>query len=1367
MSKQYKYFKIGLASPEEIKSWSHGEVLNHETINYRTLKPENGGLFCEKIFGPQKDYVCGCGKVRRSSEKGKICEKCLVEITESKVRRERMGHISLAAPVVHAWFLRNSPSPLATLLNIKNKDLQLVVNLQKYIVIEPGMLKNKKDLDMYEGKILDEGEYDFLSDEYPNQFKALTGAEAIEELLKKVDLESLEKELRRDLKDKSKQSRNDAIKRLEIVEAFLKSDNKPEWMVLRVLPVLPPAIRPMVPLDGGRFATTDLNDLYRRIINRNNRLKELLEKNAPSIILKNEKRMLQEAVDSLIDNSKRGNKSANNKAHNLKSLSDMLRGKQGRFRQNLLGKRVDYSGRSVIVVGPSLKMYQCGVPREMALTLFQPFVLRRLIKDYNYSIAIAKKKCDHQEPEVWPILEGVVREHPVLLNRAPTLHRLGIQAFEPVLIEGKAIRLHPLVCTPFNADFDGDQMAIHVPLSIEAQAEARLLMLASNNILNPRDGKPVVTPSQDMILGNYYLTSERRYKGKAGRYTDAKSKEVIDNGQAFAKYVDAKKAKKDEKTLAKLINEAYEEYINNKDVRAEEENEGHFYKDFDEAYMAYKNGAITLHTRIFVDITYMESKFRLQKLNAEAIELELSKKRNEIQDKKYSEVEVEREIENYRKELVDHQIKSNYLFTTMGKMIFNKEILPEDFAYLNEPTDENLTKKYTPVKYFLDRNNLETSYRSLIIQPETKPFNKKFISRIIAEVFKRYQITETSKLLDRIKDVGYHYSTVSGISISMEDVPNFDIKEKRMEEARKKCDEIQSFFEMGLTTNKERYQSIVQEWNSCRDEIEKTLYSELSKREDNSIFMMADSGSRGSSSNFSQLAGMRGLMSDTAGNTIEVPVKANFREGLSVSEFFISTHGARKGSTDTALKTAESGYLTRRLVDVSQSVVISEEDCGTERGFFIEDIVEIDKKKERKVITRLEDRIVGRYAAKNIVVDGEIICKRNELIDENVASIIRKYNDKIEDDIKNKVAGVDESKKISKVCIRSVLTCTCKTGVCKMCYGRNLATNMTVEVGEAVGTIAAQAIGEPGTQLTMRTFHSGGVAGADITQGLPRVQELFEARRPKGQAKISEIDGIVDSIQVTPNKTGKEIKIINEKTGETFTTKVDATSELLVQEKDKVSRGDKLIVGSIDPKELLKVKDVVTVEKYILDEVLKVYKSQNVDISDKHIEIIIRQMLRKIAVLNEGDTNLIPGRNVSVNTFSKAIDEAIAENGELPVGKQLILGITKAALGSDSFLAAASFQETTRVLTQAAIEGKYDTLQGLKENTLIGGLIPAGTGILEEESFECKHRPEDEMLDDDNNNSEGSNAFELYSEPTDETSDTPTGDYEETSIDEL
>ncbi len=1201
MSKNYKYIKIRLASPEEILSWSHGEVRKHETINYRTLKPEPDGLFCEKIFGPSKDYQCACGKSKRNDVKGRVCEKCGVEITESKVRRERMGHIKLASPVVHAWFLRNSPSRLATLLDLKAKELDEVVYLAKYIVIDPSNSGFKKK------DTITEQQYSEAYAKCGSSFKAETGAEAIKTLLKELDLKSLVTELRKELNSTSKQKRDYAIKRLEVCEAFLNSDNKPEWMVLEVLPVIPPDIRPMVQLDGGRFATTDLNDLYRRILNRNNRLKKQYEQNAPHLITKNEKRMLQEAVDALIDNSKRGRKNPDSKNRHLKSLSDMLRGKQGRFRQNLLGKRVDYSGRSVIVVGPFLKMYQCGIPKEMALTLFKPFVIHDLMGT-GLSISAAKKACEQQLDCVWKILENVIREHPVLLNRAPTLHRLGIQAFEPILIEGKAIRLHPLVTTAFNADFDGDQMAVHVPLSHEAQAEARLLMLASNNILNPKDGKPVVTPSQDMILGNYYLTLERKY-------------DAVNEPKEF--------------------------------------NEGTFFVNKDAAYIAYKNNEITLHTRIFVDPrSFGEAKFAGVDTNGK------------------------------------------YLFTTLGKMIFN-EILPEDFPYVNEPTDANLNDKL-PEKYLMKPS--KESYDEMISHDEVTPFTKKFIAKIIARVFKCHQMTETSKMLDRLKDLGFYYSTVSGITISAADVAVYDKKDEMIADGDRQVAHIKEMYDMGIVTDKERSKLVAAVWAKTRDDIESGLWDVLKKQKDNHIFMMADSGSRGSRSNFAQLAGMRGLMNNPTGDVIEVPVKANFKEGLTVSEFFISTHGARKGSTDTALKTAESGYLTRRLVDVSQDVIVSQEDCETEKGFNVSEI----KDSDGNTVVKLADRIVGRFLAKDVInpTTGEVIARRNEAPNEDLAALI-------------------EASGVTEVCIRSNITCSSKFGVCMKCYGRNLATNKIVEVGEAVGTVAAQSIGEPGTQLTMRTFHSGGVAStADITQGLPRVQELFEARNPKGKAQLSEIDGTVISIEKKDSR-GQVIKIEGEMGTKEYT--VDMTADILVHVGDEIKRGTQLMRGSIAPRELLRICDATAVQKYIIEEVQKVYRAQGVEISDKHIEIIVRQMMRKVRIEKEGSTKLIPGKDVFINDYKAECKKVLASNnGTLPVAKQLLLGITKAALASNSFLSAASFQETTRILTDAAIRGKEDYLVGLKENIIIGGLIPAGTGTLIEESFECEHKPSEE-----------------------------------------
>ena len=1213
MAGKYSHIKVRLASPEEILSWSYGEVEKHETINYRTYKPEVGGLFCERIFGPTKDYQCACGKSKRNLNRGKVCDKCGVEVTEAKVRRERMGHIKLAAPVVHTWYLKNSPSKLAILLDIKAKDLEEVVYLASYIVVDPGTVP-----ELSKKQKLDELEYSNYYEKYGKRFKALTGAEAVKALLKELDIDKEVEDLRKKLRTNSKQKRDRVIKRLEVLESFKNSDNKPEWMVLDVLPVIPPELRPMVPLDGGRFATTDLNDLYRRILNRNTRLKKQYEQHAPHLIIKNEKRMLQEAVDALIDNSKRGKKAVVEKNRHLKSLSDMLRGKQGRFRQNLLGKRVDYSGRSVIVVGPDLEMYQCGLPKEMALTLFKPYVIKELIEREKTSISNAKKMVERLDDKVWPILSEVIREHPVLLNRAPTLHRLGIQAFEAKLIEGKAIRLHPLVTTAFNADFDGDQMAVHVPLSNEAQAEARLLMLASNNILNPKDGKPVVTPSQDMVLGNYYLTMEV----------------------------------------------------------AGEPNEGHLFGSFEEAYLAYVNKEITLHTRIVMDP-------------------------HGIENQTFTE-------EQYGK----------YLATTLGKMIFNK-ILPATFPYLNEPTEDNLINK-TPDKFFIDKGvNFYEYYENTKVN---SPFKKKFLGTIIAEVFKQFKINETSKMLDKLKDLGFKYSTVAGITISALDVNVYSRKEETIAKANKKIDEIYDLHDLGFITDKERYRLVIKEWQDTKKNIEDNLMKELDTT--NHIYMMMDSGARGNLGNLSQLAGMRGLMSNPKGETIEVPIISSFREGLSVSEFFISTHGSRKGSTDTALKTAESGYLTRRLVDVSQEVIVSEEDCHTDKGFVVADIVENDT-----VIVKLYDRIAGRYAAKTIVnpTTGEVIVPKNELITNELAKAV-----------------VDAG--IKEVTIRSVLTCNSRTGVCMKCYGRNLATNNVVEVGEAVGTIAAQSIGEPGTQLTMRTFHSGGVASeSDITQGLPRVQELFEARNPKGKAVISEINGVVRSID--KHKHLAFITVGNEEEEKKY--QIDVHADILVSKGKKVVRGQKLTAGNIAPKELLRVTNANEVQNYILREVQKVYRAQAVEISDKHIEIIIRQMLRKIYIITEGDSNLLPGSEVSIHTFNDEVVRLLKEGKQLPTGRIVLLGITRAALRSDSFLSAASFQETTRILTDAAIKGKTDELLGLKENVIIGGLIPAGTGLLKHKFYDYEKPVTEEELTEEDTVEEYNNEAEDFDDVED------------------
>ncbi|MFP4177751.1 MAG: DNA-directed RNA polymerase subunit beta' [Acholeplasmataceae bacterium] len=1202
-SRSYSHLKIRLASPEEIKQWSYGEVKTHETINYRTSKPEIGGLFCERIFGPERDYQCACGK-KQSGNKGQICQKCGIEITESKVRRERMGHITLEAPVVHTWYLKNSPSRLAILLGIKAKDLEEVVYHASYIVTDPGTAPLRKK------QILSEQDYSVLSEEYYDKFTALTGAEAVKRLLQELDLDREISRLRKKLKTSPKQKRDKIIKRLEVLESFNNSDNKPEWMVMDVIPVIPPDLRPMVALDGGRFATTDLNDLYRRILNRNNRLKKQKEQMAPRLITKNEKRMLQEAVDALFDNAKRGKKAAVERNRHLKSLSDMLRGKQGRFRQNLLGKRVDYSGRSVIIVGPDLEMYQCGIPREMAITLFKPFVLRELQKNAKGEVNARKNansQYDRMDDEVWAALEKVVKEHPVLLNRAPTLHRLGIQAFEPKLIDGKAIRLHPLVTPAFNADFDGDQMAVHVPLSNEAQAEARLLMLASNNILNPKDGKPVVTPSQDMVLGNYYLTIE---------------------------------------TTKDQVFEGYRGEQRSREHAHLHRNEGHFFNTFEEADLAYQHEEIGLHTRILIDPNSIDQSFTEEQ-------------------------------------------KNKYLVTTLGKLIFNR-ILPPSFPYLNEASLENLEKK-TPDIYFIPKGSRPAD--ALKDVPVPAPFKKKFLSQIIAQVFKQMQISETSKMLDRLKDLGFQYSTVAGITVSFADINVYSKKKELVDAANDEVERITDWYDEGMVTDEERKKLVISQWKETRDAIQEGLMGEFTK--DNNIYMMSDSGARGNVSNFAQLIGMRGLMNNPRGDTIEVPVKASFREGLTVSEFFISTHGARKGSTDTALKTAESGYLTRRLVDVSQDVIVVDEDCGTEKGITMRAITE-----GTKHTVPLYDRIIGRYVSQDVIhpKTKEVILARNELVTEDIGHRIEQ-------------AGIEA------VQIRSNLTCDAENGVCAKCYGRNLATNTRVEVGEAVGVVAAQSIGEPGTQLTMRTFHTGGVASAsDITQGLPRIQELFEARNPKGKAVISEVDGKVTAIE--RQRSGFSIIRVTDANKKEYKYTVEPNIELLVRKGSPVKAGQRFTHGSINPKELLRALNAEAAATYILEEVQKVYRAQGVEISDKHIELIIRQMLRRITVITEGDTELLPGTEVSLSEFKRSNAKAFKEKKRPAVGRPILLGITRASLRSDSFLSAASFQETTRILTDAAIRGKTDELHGLKENVIIGGLIPAGTGILRESSFE-------------------------------------------------
>ncbi len=1184
----FAYMKIGLASSEKIRSWSHGEVKKPETINYRTLKPEKDGLFCERIFGPQKDWECHCGKYKRVRYKGVVCDRCGVEITKSKVRRERMAHIELAAPVTHIWYFKGIPSRMGLILDMSPRALEEVIYFAAYIVTEPG------DTPLEKKQLLSEKEYREHYMKYGSSFKADMGAEAIRTLLEDIDLEKEVEELKEELKTVKGQRRTRAIRRLEVMEAFRHSGNDASWMVLDVLPVIPPEIRPMVQLDGGRFATSDLNDLYRRVINRNNRLKRLLDLGAPGIIVQNEKRMLQESVDALVDNGRRGRPVTGPGNRPLKSLSHMLKGKQGRFRQNLLGKRVDYSGRSVIVVGPNLKMYQCGLPKEMALELFKPFVMKELVeKEIAHNIKSAKRKIERVHPDVWDVLEEIIKEHPVLLNRAPTLHRLGIQAFEPVLVEGRAIRLHPLVCTAYNADFDGDQMAVHVPLSAEAQAEARVLMLASNNILNPKDGKPVVTPSQDMVLGNYYLTLER--EGANG--------------------------------------------------------EGRIFKDTNEALMAYQNGYAHLHTRVAVAAGSLEN---------------------------------ETFTEEQNKQL---------LITTVGKLIFN-EILPKSFPYINEPTRSNLDIE-TPSKYFVEKGanvREEIASRDLI-----DPFKKGILGDIIAEVFKSFKISETSKMLDRMKDLGFSYSTKAGITVGVSDIEVLEEKTTILDEAQVKVDNVLKQFRRGLITDEERYDSVISIWTDAKDLIQDKLMATLGR--ENPIYMMSDSGARGNPSNYTQLAGMRGLMANPAGRIIELPIKSSFREGLTVLEYFISTHGARKGLADTALKTADSGYLTRRLVDVAQDVIVREEDCGTDRGLRVTSLMH-----GPEVIEPLYDRLVGRLAFEAVThpETGAVLVEKEELITEDQAKVI-------ED------AGVEG------VTIRSAFMCNTKHGVCQKCYGRNLATGADVEVGEAVGIIAAQSIGEPGTQLTMRTFHTGGVAGDDITQGLPRIQELFEARNPKGQAVISQIDGTVHEIKEVK---GKQVIVVQ---GEVEEKEHDTpyNARLKVSIGDEVIAGQELTEGSIDPKELLVVQGVEGVQEYLLKEVQRVYRMQGVEIGDKHVEVMVRQMLRKIRVVESGDTDVLPGSLLEIHQFKEANEEALMNGLQPAVGKPVLLGITKASLETDSFLSAASFQETTRVLTDAAIKGKKDALLGLKENVIIGKLVPAGTGMQEYRKLEADYeRPE-------------------------------------------
>ncbi len=1195
----FEGIRIAIASPEKIRSWSYGEVKKAETMNYRTLKPERDGLFCEKIFGPTKDFECSCGKYKRLRYKNIICDRCGVEVTKSKVRRERMGHIELATPVSHIWFFKGVPSRMGLVLDMSPRELEEVLYFVSYVVLDPG------DTPLEKKQTISDKEYRAYYEKYGNTFRVGMGAEAIQELLKEVDLQKEVDEIKKEIaeiKDSSSQKRVRLIKRLDVLDAFLESGNHPEWMILTALPVIPPELRPMIQLDGGRFATSDLNDLYRRVINRNNRLKKLIDLGAPSIIIQNEKRMLQEAVDALFDNGRRGKNITGPGNRPLKSLASMLKGKQGRFRQNLLGKRVDYSGRSVIVVGPSLKMYECGIPKEMALELFKPHVIHGLVsKEIASNIKAAKRMIENQDERVWDIVEEVIKEHPVLLNRAPTLHRLGIQAFEPKLIEGKAIRLHPLVCPAFNADFDGDQMAVHVPISEAAQAEARLLMLGANNILSPKDGSPIATPGQDMVLGNYYLTME-----KAGL-----------------------------------------------------EGEGRVFRNSNDVVMAYERREITLHTRIALP------------------------------------------VKSFKHKIFPDKYMDKYLVTTPGKIIFN-EVFPDTFQYINDSSVDNAVK-CTPSKYFIDKGkNIKEEIEKM---PVVKALNKGAIVRLIAQIYKRYHTTETSVMLDAIKDLGFKYSTLSGISISIDDIQESPVKKDIIEEANKKIETITKQFKRGLITDKERYDNVIQTWFDAKSKIYDDLDQRLKASPESSITMMIDSKARGSIDQYGQMAGMRGIMSKPNGDYVEIPILSSLSEGVTVSEFFTSTHGTRKGAVDTALKTADAGYLTRRLVDVVQDVIVKEDDCGTEQGVVVEAFYNTDG----TPIESLEDRIVGRYTNKKILhpETKEVLFDKDTYITEQVAEKIIK-------------AGV------TKVPIRSVLTCKTDHGVCRKCYGRNLATGSEVEIGEAVGIMAAQSIGEPGTQLTMRNFNTGGVAGGDdITQGLPRVTEIFEARNPKGKATISEINGVVSKIE-EDNGTYK-IYVKNDVETREHTSNYGA--KLAVEKGEEVKAGQRLTHGAISPKELLVVTDPITVQEYILFEIQKVYRSQGVDISDKHVEIMARRMISKIRIIDSGDSLFLPGTMVNINKFTEENKELILEGKRPATGKPVLLGITKASLETESFLSAASFQETTRILTDAAVHGKVDHLNGLKENVIIGKLIPAGTGA--KKYREAEYTLENEILNEE------------------------------------
>ncbi len=1164
--------QIGLASPEKIREWSRGEVKKPETINYRTLKPERDGLFCERIFGPTKDWECHCGKYKRIRYKGIVCDRCGVEVTKAKVRRERMGHIELAAPVSHIWYFKGIPSRMGLMLDMSPRSLEKVLYFASYVVLDP------KKTQLLKKQLLTEKEYREAVDKYGEQnFVAGMGAESIKKLLEEIDLDQLSAELKQNLKKSTGQKKVRIIRRLEVVESFRKSGNKPDWMIIDVIPVIPPDLRPMVQLDGGRFATSDLNDLYRRVINRNNRLKKLLDLGAPDIIVRNEKRMLQEAVDALIDNGRRGRPVTGPGNRPLKSLSDMLKGKQGRFRQNLLGKRVDYSGRSVIVVGPELKMYQCGLPKEMALELFKPFVMKKLVASgLAHNIKSAKRMVERVQTQVWDVLEEVISDHPVLLNRAPTLHRLGIQAFQPVLVEGRAIKLHPLACTAYNADFDGDQMAVHVPLSVEAQSEARFLMLAAHNILKPSDGKPVVVPTQDMVLGSYYLTS-------------------LKNGA---------------------------------------KGEGRMFCSPEEAVMAYELKQVDVNAKV---------KVKMEKVK-------------------------------------DGKCVSGIIDTTPGKIIFNESI-PQDLGFVDRSIPENEFK-------------LEIDF--LVI--------KKKLGEIVNRCYMKHGATQTSIMLDKIKARGYHYSTISGITVSTSDMVVPEAKEKLLNESDKAVDKIEKMYRRGFISEEERYQRVIAKWTKTTEDVADALMGNLDKF--NPIFMMADSGARGSKSQIKQLAGMRGLMANPSGKIIELPIRSSFREGLDVLEYFISTHGARKGNADTALKTADSGYLTRRLVDVSQDVIVREEDCGTHEGY---DITEI--KEGNEVIESLSERLTGRYSAEDIKdpKTGEVLVPKDTYIDFEMAH-------KIED------LGV------KKVKIRSVFTCRSRHGVCAKCYGMNMATAKKIDIGESVGIIAAQSIGEPGTQLTMRTFHTGGVAGSDITQGLPRVEELFEARKPKGLAIVSEVSG---TVKMEETKKKRSVTVVAA-SGEEVSYDIPFGSRLKVSDGDGISAGDEITEGSVNPHDILRIKGVQSVKNYLLSEVQKVYRLQGVDINDKHLEVVIRQMTRKVKIEDSGDTELLPGTLIDRFDFEDENNRIMAKGGKPAQGRVALLGITKSALATESFLSAASFQETTRVLTDAAIKGKTDPLLGLKENVIIGKLIPAGTGMNRYRSIKVntKNKAVDKKLED-------------------------------------